>query len=153
MKIEVGKSYRTRDGRNVKIGRFVGEEFPFEGKLGGDNEYWRENGRWSLAKDKPNKRDLISEWEEPAADPLLKTAKIFDDIPQPSYKYADMSREEDLTVLHSEQATTVFRWLDPCEAGGLPPVLQQKFIILTMRSAGDVPLQTIEWRTIPTVSG
>lgn len=76
-----------------------------------------------------------------------------DDIPQPSYKYADMSREEDLTVLHSEQATTVFRWLHPRGGGVLSPVLQQKFIILTMQSARDVPLQTIEWRTIPTVSG
>jgi len=71
----------------------------------------------------------------------------------PKHKYADTNREEDETIFHSEQATTVFRWLDPCDEAAQPPVLQQKFIVYTKQNASDQPLKTIEWRTIPLVEG
>ncbi len=153
MKIEVGKIYRTRDGRKATVyQRDCAARHPFGGAIDGTIQSWDEWGFY-LETFSEHPSDLVAKWENLAPDPLLKAAKIFDDIPQPSHKYADTRREEDLIIFHSEQATTVFRWLDPCEAGGSPPVLQQKFIVMTRQNAGDIPLKTIEWRVIPTVSG
>ena len=83
--------------------------------------------------------DLVAEWE--------KTEK-----PKQNYKYADMNRENDTVTFRSEEATTVFRWLDPCDPSRRT-VLQQKFIVRTRKNASDQPLKTIEWRTIPLVEG
>jgi len=69
----------------------------------------------------------------------------------PKHKYADTNREDDETIFHSEQATTVFRWLE--EGPHARPVLQQKFIIMKRNNADDVLEKIVEWRTIPLVEG
>jgi hypothetical protein len=167
MKIEVGKTYRTRDGRKATItATDVGKPpLVFYGSVDGVLiDKWFPDGRY-LPNGLMCFHDLVAEWEETTmrrtseglivekieVDPLLETAQVFDELPA-SHKYASTNREEDLTIFHSEQATTVFRWFDPCDSVGPPPVLQQKFIIWTRKNAGDAPMKTIEWRVIPTVS-
>ncbi len=65
LKLQVGKSYRTRDGRKVKVEHNPHNDYyVFRGELDGQMESWAPSGRyWFHA---PREIDLIAEWEEPA---------------------------------------------------------------------------------------
>lgn len=69
MNIEVGKLYKTRDGRKVEIisckGRYVsphGIKYPLIGYVGTDDimQYWQGVGAASMTH-----IDLVAEWSEP----------------------------------------------------------------------------------------
>lgn len=61
LKLEVGKTYRSREGKEVRIIEKGGEvEYSYEGS---DGEWYTENGKWSYGyEEHPN--DLIEEVEE-----------------------------------------------------------------------------------------
>ena len=60
LKLEVGKSYRTRDGRKVTIKTYFDSyTFPF---CDGGLNFFRPDGRFDF--DKPHPQDLISEWQD-----------------------------------------------------------------------------------------
>lgn len=61
MKLEVGKTYKTRDGQIVKITAYAGGvHWPFSGELNGVIDFWESNGVWSSGKTESDK-DLIEE--------------------------------------------------------------------------------------------
>lgn len=66
MKFEVGKFYRTRDGRKAQIFMLDnGSGLMFGARL--DTEVWspstwNKNGTWAIGS---HEKDLISEWREP----------------------------------------------------------------------------------------
>jgi hypothetical protein len=77
MKLEVGKYYRTRDGRKVgPMGRWMSNKFDCEPEYEG--EFWQEdgtNGNGTTTQDE--ELDLISEWtDEPAQGPTLSSTSI-----------------------------------------------------------------------------
>jgi hypothetical protein len=62
MKIEVGKSYMTRDGRRADVIRFGdtwSSDFPFYGLVGDDDCTWSDDGRWL---GEWHRLDLVAEW-------------------------------------------------------------------------------------------
>ena len=67
MKIEPGRTYRTRDGRkatDIERHPYVNEHpFVFHGVAGGSLHTWAENGHWF--DDDPRDLDLVAEWTEP----------------------------------------------------------------------------------------
>lgn len=70
MKIEVGKTYKTRDGGVATVLDFLEYEghFPFGGKIqyadGRIDEDWNIDGRASRVREKPT--DIIEEIQQPA---------------------------------------------------------------------------------------
>lgn len=67
MQLEVGKSYRTRDGRKAKIDRYSDNTGWGYGKLPGESprwESWRIDGGHFHCADNPSPLDLIAEWDE-----------------------------------------------------------------------------------------
>ncbi len=69
MKIEVGKLYRTRDGRMACVLGIIDCRSPFSKAIGwvrthGDQDpyHWDNNGRWGGA---PCNADIVAEWEDP----------------------------------------------------------------------------------------
>jgi len=63
MKLEVGKRYRTRDGRETSpLENGNNHAYPFKAKVGGHIAYWTEQGFWYLAG-VPNRLDLVEEIE------------------------------------------------------------------------------------------
>ena len=48
MKLEPGKTYRTRDGTEVTVERSDDKQkvYTYTGHYGGDRVFWTENGRW-----------------------------------------------------------------------------------------------------------
>lgn len=69
LKLEVGKAYRTRDGRKVhNISKSGDKTYPFVGRIVNEwsDDYYKPDGIWMV--DEQNKRDIVSEWQEPDAD-------------------------------------------------------------------------------------
>ena len=70
MRLQVGCSYRTRDGRKAEVRHFYsvdGDSYPIRGYVGELAVRWRRNGR-KLWYGKDSDLDLIAEWvDEPAA--------------------------------------------------------------------------------------
>ncbi len=64
MKLEVGKSYRTRDGKRALLTQHNPlAPYPYKGTLDDGVGYtWTEQGRYLLAC--PTAMDLVAEWEE-----------------------------------------------------------------------------------------
>jgi hypothetical protein len=72
LKLEVGKYYRTRDGRKAgPLRPFGGNELKFQGPIAGDEsdcDYsWRPDGAWGLKGWKPSDRDIVAEWTDEGA--------------------------------------------------------------------------------------
>ncbi len=66
LKIEVGKCYKTRDGRKAFISSINNDsEFPFRGIIIGfdSTDKWLENGKFNVYQSE-NDLDLISEWSD-----------------------------------------------------------------------------------------
>lgn len=66
LKLEVGKCYRTRDGRKAFIScKIFDDEFPFLGIVTdcASTETWLENGKFNVYQQE-NQLDLISEWTD-----------------------------------------------------------------------------------------
>ena len=64
MKIEVGKSYRTRDGSKMLcIEHIHGDDYPYTMRCG-DGLVWSYNTNGVFDDTLVNKYDLIAEWEE-----------------------------------------------------------------------------------------
>ena len=66
LKLEVGKCYRTRDGRKAFISSINNDsEFPFRGIIIGfdSTAVWLENGKFNVYQSE-NDLDLISEWSD-----------------------------------------------------------------------------------------
>ena len=67
MRIELGKSYRTRDGRKVIITDYVRcNRYPWEGRIDSSGDYkfsWMDNGHSTIFQE-PHDLDLIAPWEE-----------------------------------------------------------------------------------------
>lgn len=66
LKLEVGKCYKTRDGRKAFIAsKNNNSDYPFWGIIEGytKGEIWQENGKYG-ALWKENRLDLISEWSD-----------------------------------------------------------------------------------------
>lgn len=64
MKIEVGKSYRTRDGRRVDITQVnPNYNYPVVGVMGEMTKQWKLDGTWSRSGNE-TPLDLIAPWEE-----------------------------------------------------------------------------------------
>lgn len=74
MKIEIGKTYLTRDGRRVKITAPAFCDYPYKGyfeeELDGQLWFWDENG--SFCKEVENEDDLVSEVPDAAAGEIEK---------------------------------------------------------------------------------
>lgn len=69
LKLEVGKTYRSREGKEVRIVKKDGGSHPYTGS---DGEWYTESGRWQdFSEEDP--RDLIEEVEE-----LPETRHTFD---------------------------------------------------------------------------
>lgn len=65
LRIQVGKSYKTRSGKRAEITKERSSEW-LEGRVIGDPQpyfTWRKNGRYCTAQECG--LDLVSEWEEP----------------------------------------------------------------------------------------
>jgi hypothetical protein len=63
MKLEVGKSYRTRDGRKACVGGFTSTfSYPYRGDIKGELSTWKEDGagNWHISSDE----DLVEEWTD-----------------------------------------------------------------------------------------
>ena len=63
LKLEVGKFYRTRDGRKVFI--FITDDYNYRGVIENSNNdfAWREKGKSVYSTD-DNNLDLVSEWSD-----------------------------------------------------------------------------------------
>jgi hypothetical protein len=61
-KFEVGKAYRTRDGRKAIIGGLLSGTYRIAGHIGGSRRTWTDNGE--LLYGQKNAEDLIAPWEE-----------------------------------------------------------------------------------------
>lgn len=98
MKIEVGKYYKTRDGRRVRIYAVdASGRWPVHGASLWDNTIWRCE-EWTaegLHGDDINGLDIVSEWEEPMHQVDSLENKI--------------KRLEEIVLFLSQQALTV-RW-------------------------------------------
>jgi hypothetical protein len=70
LKIEVGKAYRTRDGRKAVILDFLDRDcnYPIRGAIEGEpkKDCWKLDGRWSRFPGDSGFKDLVAEWVEPA---------------------------------------------------------------------------------------
>lgn len=63
LKLEVGKCYKTRNGRKVKITAMTCDSiYSFLGDNNGGTWSYTSHGVWEKGRESPN--DLISEWEE-----------------------------------------------------------------------------------------
>lgn len=63
MKLEVGKYYKTRDGRKVgPMEQSYLNHYPFSGKLHRESERWLENGRYYNHRE--SNLDLVEEWKD-----------------------------------------------------------------------------------------
>jgi len=72
LQLEIGNSYKTRDGKKVTITHNDGDEdWPFNGDNG---ESYQTNGK-SYSDDTDFEEDLIAEWVEPAEDKVAFTLK------------------------------------------------------------------------------
>lgn len=92
MKFEVGKFYKTRDGRKVKIYDTNGHpQFPIHGATFTDNSWmsscWRESGMYTYHGRSPD--DIVSEWVEEEE----KTVWINIYNPTNDYGYTHPTRE------------------------------------------------------------
>jgi hypothetical protein len=70
MKLEVGKSYRTRGNQKAKVLQIVeGQQYRVIGMVFDDLHWWAEqwtiDGRYVLETDAIHDLDLIEEWREP----------------------------------------------------------------------------------------
>ncbi len=63
-KFEVGKAYRTRDGRKATVGGSAGGRLL--GHIGGRSHTWSDEGLWQYGgnRDERSQLDLISPWED-----------------------------------------------------------------------------------------
>lgn len=65
MKVEVGKAYRTRDGRKAYVARYARtSDYPYGGNIESKPFSWKEDGTWSEPHGQ-TREDLIEEWTEP----------------------------------------------------------------------------------------
>lgn len=76
LKLEVGKSYRTRDGREAVIACYKGikYKYPYSGSVDSVYGYsWNENGKNNEFR--PVHSDLIAEWQDEPAPSILQEAE------------------------------------------------------------------------------
>lgn len=69
MKIEVGKTYRTRGGEKASVVERTQDPldaWPFRGIIGRRERSWTWDGRAGIVPENDSFDDLIAEWEEPA---------------------------------------------------------------------------------------
>lgn len=101
MKIEVNRSYRTRDGRKVVITELdTCDDYPMQGRLGADADWWCVNGRY-LKSGVMDGKDLVAEWVDDDRVPdLILQGSV---IPKP----------QGLSLLEAMQSGKEFRIPDP----------------------------------------
>ena len=91
LKLEVGKRYLARDGREVLINGFDAEpgiEWPFEGVCDGVQLTWKSNGAFFDCR--AHDTDLIEEIVEPAYRYFRRRAHdtdLIEEIVEPAYRY------------------------------------------------------------------
>ncbi len=93
LKIEVGKFYKTRDGRKVGPAFVSGDIATFGSKSNHASAVWSDDGRASSRYDKTSLKDddIIAEWiDEPVA--KSSTTKVSNDNAQPKFKVGDRVR-------------------------------------------------------------
>lgn len=74
MRIEAGKSYRTRDGRKATgITIETRKGCPVHGYVDGEEHWWRRDGHWHYIN-ATHPLDLVSEWVDETADPVTTKA-------------------------------------------------------------------------------
>jgi hypothetical protein len=97
MKIEVGKCYRTRNGRKVKVLSEDGSELPFKVDHGGYRLWHYPYGCSNLPGDS---HDIVAEW--------------VDDTPK---RWRDMTPEEKGALLLAHHEGKVIEYLHECSGG------------------------------------
>ncbi len=68
---EVGKSYRSRNGKKAVVSEILGQgSYPVVGRIEGKHnlQCWGQDGRWSFRYETSD--DLVAEWIEPAPQEL-----------------------------------------------------------------------------------
>jgi hypothetical protein len=110
MKIEVGKYYRTRDGRKVHV-RGKAYDGDLFGDYIGETHYWNKEGKAVLVNGR-RAVDLIAEWtDEPAKDePASQTlsGETIDQIAIDSLKWH--FKDKDMEPLQYEAFRVVLRY-------------------------------------------
>ena len=107
MKIEVGKSYRTRGGSKAVITDHDPRQpfYVWDGEIDGRTTRWDRNGFESMP-DRPSKSDLIAPWEDTPA--------------QPKQESMMHVKEGDVILIEArvEQVKTETIYLTPLPRGG-----------------------------------
>jgi hypothetical protein len=83
MKLEVGKYYKTRDGRCVLITRGNNLLRPIQGRVEGHGwDSWKDDGRYSTRPEEDYGLDIVSEWPREDVVPI-DLDSVFESEPKP----------------------------------------------------------------------
>jgi len=127
MKLQLGKRYRTRDGRETSpIQRSSNPSYPFKAEVADRIETWRENGIWNIKYKEEYHLNLVEEIEESEEkqEPKIDYDKMSEELEETHNSFTYTWNESKYTKIEEEDGTIILKpkkrkvWIEVYEYDG-----------------------------------